>query len=198
MPATVVILTKLPGHLPVKTRLWPVLGEEGARTLYVDMLRASVALARSFDPEPVIAYSPPGADARAALPGISGCRFMAVEGDDGAVCLENALATSFAGAPLIALGGDAPDLPADRVQAALDALASVDAVFVPTPDGGFSLLALREPVAGLAAGFDYGTGDSLARLESFLAARGLTSLRLEPWPDVDTPEDLEAYRQRIH
>ena len=35
MPVTVVILTKLPGHLPVKTRLVPALGEAGARAVWV-------------------------------------------------------------------------------------------------------------------------------------------------------------------
>ena len=45
MHATVVILTKLPGHLPIKTRLWSVLGEAGTRSLYLDMLGKAVALA---------------------------------------------------------------------------------------------------------------------------------------------------------
>ena len=41
---TVVLLTKLPGLMPVKTRLVPLLGEEGAREAYVEMLERSVAI----------------------------------------------------------------------------------------------------------------------------------------------------------
>jgi len=195
--ATVVILTKLPGHLPVKTRLRAALGEAGARAVHLEMLATTVGLARTFDPEPVIAYSPPDADPRAALPGIAGCRFVPVEGSDGATCLEHAVAAAAAGLPLVALGGDAPDLPRARIGEALAALAAGrDAVVVPTPDGGFSCLALRRPVPGLARAFRYGAGDARSSLLAFFAAQGLATACLEPWPDVDTPEDLEAYRRR--
>ena len=145
MRATVVILTKLPGHLPVKTRLVPLLGEDGARDLYLEMLRQTVALARHVAPRPVLAYSPP--DATPDLPGVDGCELRPVEGDDGAVCLENALRNAYEGAPLVALGGDAPDLPPDRLDEVVAALEEHDAVFVPTGEGGFSCLGLRRPVA---------------------------------------------------
>jgi len=193
--ATVVILTKLPGLLPVKTRLRPRLGAEGARRFYVEALRATVALARAFDPEPGLWYSPAdAAEPEAALPGFS--PLHPVPGEDGATCLENALAAAFRGRPLLALGGDAPDLPAARVEAALCALDDHDAAFVPTGDGGFSCLALRRPVPGLAAGFRFGGADALTSLAAFLEARGLSAVETEPWPDVDTPEDYDAYLRR--
>lgn len=197
MSATVVILTKLPGHLPVKTRLVPVLGEAGARAVYLEMLRETVALARRLTPRPIIAYSPP--DATPSLPGVEGCDLRPVAGDDGATCLENALADAHVeGAPLIALGGDAPDLPLARLAQVVAALRAgeADAVLVPTHDGGFSCLGLRRPVPGLARGFRYGGADSLASLRTFLGEQGLVTAVLEPWPDIDTPQDLEAYRNR--
>ena len=197
MRDTVVVLTKLPGQLPVKTRLLPVLGEEGVRGQVVRWLRDVVALARTVDPEPVVAYSPPDADPGAALPGVSGCVFRPVAGADGATCLENALRDAYRGAPLVALGNDAPDLPADRLAGAVRALETRDAVFVPTGDGGFSLLGLRRPVDGLAGGFRYGERESLAALRGFFEGRGLSVAELDPWPDIDTPADLEAYRGRL-
>jgi hypothetical protein len=51
-------------------------------------------------------------------------------------------------------------------------------------------------VAGLAAGVRYGEPDARAALLGFFARRGLSCVELEPWPDVDTPADLEAYRGR--
>ena len=190
MPATVVILTKLPGHMPVKTRLRPVLGERGARAFYLDMLKRTIALW----PDPVVAYSPPDADPVAALPGVGSCRFMPVEGGDGATCLENALAAAYEGRPLVALGGDAPDFA--RLDAVIAGLEASDAVFVPTGDGGFSCLGLNRPVPGLKGGFSYGSDDALRSLRAFLEGRGLETTCLEPWPDIDTPDDLEAYRRR--
>lgn len=196
MSVTVVVLTKLPGHLPVKTRLVPALGEAGARALYLELLRETVALARCLTPRPIVAYSPP--DAVPDLPGVDGCELRPVSGEDGATCLENALSDAYAGAPLLALGGDAPDLPLERLEQAVTALGDgeADAVLVPTHDGGFSCLGLRRPLPGLARGFCYGSTDALAGVRTFLKERGLVTRVLEPWPDIDTPEDLAAYRNR--
>lgn len=197
MQVTVVILTKLPGHLPVKTRLVPALGEAGARAVYLEMLRETVALARCLTPRPIIAYSPP--EATPVLPGIEGCELRPVAGDDGATCLENAIADAYeSGTPLLALGGDAPDLPLERLEQVTALLCDdeVDAVLVPAHDGGFSCLGVRRPAPGLARGFRYGCADTLASLRAFFATRGLVTAVLEPWPDIDTPQDLEDYRNR--
>ena len=197
MRATVVILAKLPGHLPVKTRLIPLLGEQGAIDCYRDMLGRTVALARAFDPEPTLATSPAGVDPAPVLPGIRGVRFRPVVGDDGAACLERALLDAFVpGRPLLALGADAPDLPPALLDRALDLLREHDAVFVPTPDGGFSALGLRAPVRGLAGGFGYGRADARDALGAWLADRGKTVAATAPWPDVDTPGDWHAWRRR--
>jgi len=188
--ATVVILTKLPGHLPVMTRLRPVLGEQRATDFYRECLEKTIALARSLeDAEVVVAYSP--ADARPPHP-----LYRPVRGADGAQCLENALRDAYVGAPLIALGGDAPDLPRDRIEEVIAALDEHDAAFVPTGDGGFSCLGLRSPVDGLRRGFLYGGEASLASLRGWLTERGLSCVETEPWPDIDTPEDYAAYRAR--
>jgi glycosyltransferase A (GT-A) superfamily protein (DUF2064 family) len=64
VPVTVVILTKLPGHLPVKTRLVPALGEAGARAVYLEMLRETLALARCVTPRPIVRRDLPGERAR--------------------------------------------------------------------------------------------------------------------------------------
>ncbi|MHC4342062.1 MAG: DUF2064 domain-containing protein [Planctomycetota bacterium] len=107
------------------------------------MLAQTIALARRIDPRPTIAYSPPDAD-----PGdFPGCSLLPVAGDDGAICLENALREAFTGTPLVALGGDAPDLPPERLEEVVRKLEDYDAVFVPTFDGGFSCLGLRKRFA---------------------------------------------------
>ena len=196
MRATVVILTKLPGHLPVKTRLAPLLGERGAIEFHLEALRRTIELARRFDDRPTLATSPFDADPAAALPGMPDCRLAPVVGGDGAACLENALAAAHAGLPLVALGADAPDLPPERIEKALALLRRYDAAMVPTRDGGFSCLALRAPAPGLAEGFGYGDADAFASLCRWFDRRGLSVAELEPWDDVDTPADYEAYVRR--
>lgn len=197
MRATIVVLTKVPGAAPVKTRLVPALGERGACEIYLSMTRATLELARHFDALPTVAYSPPESDPHAGLPGIGPCRFVPTPGADGAECLERALAEAFRGEPLVALGGDAPDLPQDRVRAAIEAASACGSALVPTGDGGFSCLALARPVAGLAGGFRFGGAGALVSLTAFLRARGIAPALLDPWPDVDTPADLRAWRERV-
>ena len=67
-------------------------------------------------------------------------------------------------------------------------------MFVPTSDGGFSCLVLREPIAGLAHGFQYGGTAALESLQAWMESKGLKVRLLEPWDDVDTPEQYRAYR----
>lgn len=196
MSATVLILTKLPGFLPVKTRLAALLGEEGARRAYVAMLEDTLRLARRFDPEPVVAYSPPDADPHVALPAWGPVRLRPVAGTDGATCLENAIIDAWEERPLVVLGGDAPDLPPSRVKDALRRAEAADAVFVPTGDGGFSCLVLARPLPDLAAAFAFGAGDALAQIETTLARAGAVTRRTDPWPDVDTPEQYRAWQRR--
>ncbi|MEM8882860.1 MAG: DUF2064 domain-containing protein [Planctomycetota bacterium] len=196
MRATVVILTKLPGHLPVKTRLQPLLGEQGAIDFHLQALRETIELAHAFDEEPVVATSPVDADPAAALGALPRARLMPIEGDDGAVCLENALAAVHADRPLVALGADAPDLPKGRIEQGLDLLKWFDAVMAPTRDGGFSCLILREPIPGLAEGFTYGDDGAFASLVKWLDRRGRSVGQLDPWNDIDTPEDYKAYLAR--
>jgi glycosyltransferase A (GT-A) superfamily protein (DUF2064 family) len=198
--ATVVILTKLPGHLPIKTRLQPLLGEQGAIEFHLEALASTIRMAHRFDDEPLLATSPVDADPESALPNMPRCKFMPVAGDDGATCLENALKNALsrahAGQPLVALGADSPDLPPERIEQALGELSEWDAVFVPTSDGGFSCLVLREPISGLAQGFRYGGTTALASLKAWMESQGLKVQLLEPWEDVDTPEQYRAYSAR--
>lgn len=196
MQSTVVILVKVPGHLPVKTRLAATMGEAKARAVFAEMLAHCVELARQFDPTPTLAFSPPEADGAKLLGPFTDVRYLPVCGADGATCLEAAVQMAYRGQPLIALGGDAPDLPAGRLKDALAALARADASFVPSGDGGFSALVLREPRPGLAAGFHFGAGNALGSLLTYFQSLGLRVHCTEPWPDVDTPADLAAWRAR--
>ena len=197
MSTTVLVLTKLPGHLPVKTRLHPELGPERSRAIYRWMLRRTLATARCFEAAPTLAYSPPDADPRRALPGIGTCRFLPTLGTNGSSCLEYALCAGYRGEPMIALGGDAPDLPVRWLRALREALGPCDAALVPSGDGGFSALALRRPLAGLAEAFGFGSDDACAALERWLRSRGQRVAVLPAWPDVDTPDDLRALYDRL-
>lgn len=194
--ASAVLLVKVPPALPVKTRLARELGEARARELHLEMLRETLGRARAIDAEPTLAFSPPDADAERELGTLGACRRLALRAEGGAACLEEALARSFDGRPLVALGADSPDLPLALLFEAVRAAERGDAALVPTPDGGFACLALPRPVPGLAGAFAFGARDACGAIERHLAARGLRVVRLAPWPDVDTVLDLRAWWER--
>lgn len=94
----------------------------------------------------------------------------------------------------IAVGTDAPGLAVALLDAAREALRSVDAVLGPSDDGGFYLLGVRRFPAGLLDGIPWSTSETFARTLDRLHARGLTTTVLPPWFDVDRPSDLERLR----
>ncbi len=122
---------------------------------------------------------------------------MQGEGDLGAR-IERVLRNALQLASLaIAIGADAPALPARLLEAARDALGRADAVIGPADDGGFYLLGLRTCPVRLLAGLPWSAPDTFARTTERLRERGLRVEVLERWFDVDRPEDLDRLRALI-
>jgi glycosyltransferase A (GT-A) superfamily protein (DUF2064 family) len=87
---------------------------------------------------------------------------------------------------------DAPAVARERVMEALSALDAADVVIGPAEDGGYYLLALREPRPGLFAGVAWSTRSVRAQTLARAAAASLSVRELAPLRDVDTLEDLRA------
>ncbi len=99
--------------------------------------------------------------------------------------------------PVVMIGADVPDMPAQRLADALNELASRDVVFGPAHDGGYFLIGLRAPARGLFEGLRTSTSTALHDAERAARRMGLSVGQIEPWPDVDTPDDLDALAVRI-
>lgn len=188
---TLCVFAKPPRPGAVKTRLAAALGAEGAARLAGAFLADSWALAASRPwARPVLVTTEqdptlvPGAELWLQGPGDLGARLERV--------LSRALDRSEAA---IAIGTDAPSLPADRLDAAHQALASgADAVLGPAEDGGYYLIGLRRCPPGLLRDLPWSARDTLEATRRRLEARGLRVTLLEPWFDVDRPADLERLR----
>jgi glycosyltransferase A (GT-A) superfamily protein (DUF2064 family) len=98
---------------------------------------------------------------------------------------------------VMALGADSPGLPLAHLEAAHAALADADAVFGPSDDGGFYLLALRRLPVGALANLPWSQPETLARTEDRLKSLGLTVARIAPFFDVDVPADLERLETEL-
>ncbi len=194
--AALVVLARRPVPGRVKTRLAGAIGAAAAARLY----RAFVAdLASRFGrgPLPVFwAVAPPLGDF-AELFGLSKERCFEQGGSDLGERLASALrairARGFA--RLVAIGSDSPHLPAARVSDALERLGRVDVVLGPALDGGYYLIALREPF-DLFSGVAWSTAEVLSQTLARAASLGLSSCLLEPDFDVDTASELDLLRAR--
>ena len=188
----------LPGR--VKTRLAASVGDRAAAELYDAMLVAVLKTAGELSGVGQVVYwdcdeaSLPDlatryrCSSRRQAPGDLGQRMagafdeMFAEGYD--VCC--------------IIGSDAPDLPLRYLQDAFRLLEErqADVVFGPSRDGGYYLLGACRPWPQLFSGISW---SSCAVLEQSLAAvhsAGGTTALLPQWQDIDTIEDLHAYRQR--
>ncbi len=121
-----------------------------------------------------------------------------VEGDLGRKMFA-AVKTLFAesSVPVLVLGTDAPTLPPEYIERAAHALLTHDASIVPSTDGGYVLLGLREPHEGLFSGIEWSTG--VVYEQTLAAARnaGLSVHEEKAWYDVDTPEDLNILKETL-
>jgi rSAM/selenodomain-associated transferase 1 len=194
------VFLKHPETGTVKTRLAPALGPETAAELYralcEEVLDATVPGPGEY--ERLVFFAPPEAAeaVRAWLPGL---RLLPQVGEDLGARMSAAFDQAFeGGAERVAIvGTDSPALSRATVAEALDALDRADVVLGPAEDGGYYLLALRQPRPELFEGMPWSTpavlGETLAR-----AKRGALRVhQLGRRGDIDTPADLQAEWPRV-
>jgi uncharacterized protein len=184
------IFAKPPVAGQVKTRLAAALGPERAAELARAFLDDTIAAVTALPwARAALATTEP---VQTALPVL-----LQGEGDLGAR-IERVLRTALQRAPLtIAIGSDAPALPARFLEAARAALQDADAVVGPADDGGFYLLGVRVCPEGLLADLPWSSSDTFTRTIERLRARGLRAHVLDPWFDVDRVEDLDRLRAAL-
>ncbi len=189
------VFAKPPRAGTVKTRLVPVLGSEGAAALATAFLQDTFEFVASLPwAKAVLATTDHLDSSLVSAP----CEiWLQGEGDLGAR-LERILQRALRGASIaMAMGADSPGLPRTFLEQARSALQKVDAVIGPCEDGGFYLLGLRRCPAGVFGGISWSESGTFAGTLASLRRAGLTVEVLEPWFDVDRPEDLARLRALI-
>jgi rSAM/selenodomain-associated transferase 1 len=203
MTALLIIFAKEPRPGQVKTRLSPPLSPEAAAQLYhcflLDILDemalvAEVSLTVAFSPETAQGFF------RQLAPPETG--LFPQEGADLGQRMARAFARSFAAGfgPVLLRGSDVPDLPAALVSEAIAVLAAGQAQVVlgPATDGGYHLVGLTEPQPGLFQGPVWSSRTVLADTLRLARQLGLRVHLLDPWPDIDTCDDLRTFLNRPH
>jgi hypothetical protein len=177
----------------VKTRLAAGIGAQAAAELYRALAEQVLEATTPFpgEYERLVFFDPKASlpQMRGWLPGV---RLVAQSGLDLGARMADAFARTFArGASRVAIiGTDALSVSRETVRVALSALDGADVVIGPTADGGYYLLALREPRPELFAGIAWSTPAVAAQTRA--RAAGLVVRDLPVGRDVDTLEDLRA------
>lgn len=180
------VIAKVPQAGRCKTRLIPLLGANHAAELCAAMTADVFAIVASLeipwsialdgDPEhPWVRQLPVPWEPQA-------------EGELGAR-LERALAGGG-----LAVGTDAPSMPARLLRAALESAAEV--VFAPAFDGGYTLVRVGDPT-GLFQDIPWSSSTTLLASVNRARFLGKSVELLEFWYDVDCPADLHFFQQQL-
>ncbi len=188
--ATLGIFAKPPRPGLVKTRLIPDIGADNAARVYRYCLEYTLGLARHSGINYQLYLTEQSDDELFRDEG-----YAVQQGDNLGTRMLNALGELLAGSPAgaIIIGTDCLDLRIGHLQAAAQALADHELVFMPAVDGGYALIGCSkvEPAIfdGVAWSSDRVLEQTLANAEKLRYRASL----LETVRDIDTLQDLELY-----
>lgn len=202
-----IVFSRAPQLGRTKTRLAAEVGAEAARDFHAACLVEVLALCEEFRMHGGyrvgchLFITPPGSEADFRRAGVGWPQSFAVHPQRGqtlgrrmAAALETVLAGGPPGAGAILIGSDLPLLTGEHLAAAAAGLERADAVLGPTEDGGYYLVAVRQPQPAL---FDLPAWGDCGVLPATLArAReaGLSAATIATLPDGDTLADLARVR----
>ena len=183
----------------MKTRLVPLLGEQGAARLHARLVERTLktALAAGFDH--VALYCSPGIGNPFFVKKQKryNIRLQPQGGGDLGDRMYRAFKRVLRRHPYaVLIGSDCPALrPADLRAAARTLREGADAVLAPAEDGGYALIGLRGVSRRLFDGIPWGGPQVLARTRRRLKALRWRWRELRTLWDVDRPEDVARLRR---
>ncbi len=127
----------------------------------------------------------------------SGFRVVCQEGDDLGQRMRHAFASRFEEGyeRVVIIGSDSPTLPTEYLRRAL--AAETDMVLGPSTDGGYYLIGMAGKVTEVFDGIEWGGGTVLASTLDKIKQSGASLFLLEPWYDIDEPEDLQFLKTHL-
>ena len=192
------VMCKKPQRGSVKTRIAATLGDVVAAELYRCSVADTLAMALSVQGVThVLSYAPPTSESRRYFEKTAPS--FALVPQQGATLGERivgTLASLFNDySPVLLIGSDSPDLPAELITRALQALRSgADVVLGPAQDGGYYLVGLNSMCSSLFERIDWSTGAVAQQTRERAARAGLNLFSLPCWHDLDNVSDLQALR----
>ena len=203
MRRAILLFVKYPEPGKVKTRLAATLGAEMAADIYRRLVAAVVAGLPDGD-DLIVVFDPPERRAQVeewlqSLLAERRADFTAQAAGDLGVRLERAFADAFdqGFGKVAVIGSDCIELSPATFSETWQALETHDAVLGPSVDGGYYLLALRQPCAALFHGVAWSTDAVRAQTRARAQAAGLAVHELAALPDIDTEADWRRAAEKL-
>ena len=192
--ARLMVFAKAPIAGRVKTRLFPLLGPEGAARLQAQLLERTLQMACEADLATVelwLAGEPSHPWVQQQLKRF-GIGLIEQQGKDLGERMARAFATQTkTPCKAVIIGTDCPSMDASVLQQALAALDQADVVFQPAEDGGYTLVGMSRHWPQLFEGIDWGGPEVLAQSLARAESLGLVVRLLPTSWDLDRPEDYQ-------
>lgn len=193
-PVRVLVFAKAPRPGAVKTRLVPLLGEDGAAAVQAELIEHTLETVREAAVGPIELHAAPATDEfltrRAAHFGAELIEQAAGDlGERMHAALKRALRTTDRA---LLIGCDCPAMTADYLRQAAAALTRGDeAVLGPVEDGGYALIGLSRAEPSLFTEMPWSTAAVMATTRRRLTALRWQWTELETLWDLDRPADYE-------
>ncbi len=194
--ARLIIFTRAPQAGKCKTRLIPMLGEQGAANLQRELIQNCVATLCTQPLCPTELWCSPDTD-QPLFQSLAQDYPLSLHTQQGADLGERMYHAMAGGdsACTIIVGTDCPEMSRDYVVQAIETfITGKDAVIGPAEDGGYVLLALRQVDASLFQDIEWGTQGVLAQTAQKMTAAGLAWQAIATLWDLDEGEDLRRYQ----
>jgi rSAM/selenodomain-associated transferase 1 len=179
----------------VKTRLARTIGQRAALAVYEELLGHTHAATAPLAVHKILwlAEAKPAANPAEFWPGYDQQEQV---GADLGARMATAFTQSFAqgATAAVIIGTDCPGLTTNHLEQAFAALQTHDVVVGPAMDGGYYLLGMKTLHASFFQGKTWSTDSVLAELLAEARALHLRVRQLPQLRDVDTAEDLAAWR----
>ena len=200
---SLIIFTRYPEPGKTKTRLIPALGAEKAALLHQQMTEHTLAQVKRLQEQRSVRVEIgfAGGDSNLMMQWLGDGLVYTAQGDgDLGARMARSLATvlqNHADHAAI-IGTDCPGLNAELLAEAFDQLHwAYDLVLGPAVDGGYYLLGLRRFIPELFVGVEWGSSAVLSQTTAIAKQLNLSVAYLPQLPDVDRPEDLHIWEQRL-
>ena len=196
----VMIFTRTPVPGDVKRRLIPELGEEGAASLYRELLERTVLTVVEADIGDVQLHCWPETQHPwlRAMQNDYPLQLVRQQGSDLGARMHHAFAQALIQYHrAVIVGCDIPELAATDLITACEKLGEKQAVLGPAEDGGYYLIGLNRPCPALFEDIPWGRHGVLHKTRDRIRQQGLGCFELYPRWDVDRPEDVRRYRELV-